>query len=90
MVALSKDREAEVTLEGLMDAQNAPNVIGALAMDAMTNGLGAVLNNIKTVMPEQGAALEQIVSQLLSQFMGGAQQAPVVEEAPAEEEAPAA
>jgi len=63
--------KTELPLEGLMDAENAANVSGALVMDLLGNGLANVLNNIKTVMPEQGAMLEQIVNQLLSQFMGG-------------------
>lgn len=73
--------KTELPLEGLMDAENAANVSGALVMDLLGNGLANVLNNIKTVMPEQGAMLEQIVNQLLSQFMGGG----AVEEAPVEE-----
>ena len=92
----SDGEKAELALDGLLDEQNAANIIGALAADAMTNGLTTVLNNIKTVMPVQGAALEQMIGQIMSQFMGGGavEEAPVeeapVEEAPSTEEAPAA
>ncbi len=92
----SDGEKAELALDGLLDEQNAANIIGALAADAMTNGLTTVLNNIKTVMPVQGAVLEQMIGQIMSQFMGGGatEEAPVeeapVEEAPATEEAPAA
>ena len=75
--------KAEFALDGLLDEQNAPNLFAALVMDAVTNGLGNVMNNIKTVMPMQGAILEQMVNQLVSQFFGGAEEAPVEEEAPA-------
>ena len=83
--------KAELPLDGLLDEENAANIIGALAADAMTNGLATVLNNIKTVMPAQGAVLEQLVNGLLAQFMGGGamEEAPAVEEVPVTEEAPA-
>lgn len=72
--------KAELALDGLLDEQAAPEVIGTLMMDLMTNGLGQIINNVKTVMPEQGAVLEQMVGLLMASVMGGGEAV----EAPAE------
>ncbi|MBR0407072.1 MAG: hypothetical protein IJI53_03440 [Clostridia bacterium] len=72
--------KAELALDGLLDEQAAPEVIGNLMMDLMTNGLSQIINNVKAVMPEQGAVLEQMVGLLMASVMGGGEAV----EAPAE------
>ncbi|MBQ7656059.1 MAG: hypothetical protein IJS41_06075, partial [Clostridia bacterium] len=72
--------KAELALDGLLDEQAAPEVIGNLMMDLMTNGLTQIINNVKAVMPEQGAVLEQMVGLLMASVMGGGEAV----EAPAE------
>ena len=63
--------KAELALDGLADEQADSEVLSTLMMDLLTNGLGRIINNIKTAAPEQGAALEQMAGGLMPMFMGG-------------------
>lgn len=70
--------KAELAVESFMDEATAGEAFGNLLGDLMMNGLGGVLENIKTAAPEQAAVLEELIGQILS-GMG------LMEEAPAEE-----